>query len=158
MLSIFDSNNLIYQGEGTMHIYDKFSSIDTYDYDSFYNIIQSQRTELIRNELKQHYASLSLHDFKKSADIPSNCSILIEKWQFDIFLILSIQKNYTLSYLDHEKLEILFPYSNVGVGMLLLMAVYYIFQIQCFINLKTAYWDGIMDHMNLISINTLTKL
>ena len=85
MLSIFDSNNLIYQGEGTMHIYDKFSSIDTYDYDSFYNIIQSQRTELIRNELKQHYASLSLHDFKKSADIPSNCSILIEKWQFDIF-------------------------------------------------------------------------
>lgn len=85
MLSIFDSNNLIYQGEGTMHIYDKFSSIDTYDYDSFYNIIQSQRTELIRNELKQHYASLSLNDFEKSADIPSNCSILIEKWQFDIF-------------------------------------------------------------------------
>lgn len=68
-----------------MHIYDKFLRIDTYDYNSFCNIMQSQRTRVIRNELKQHYVSLSLDDFEKTADIPSNCSISIEDWQFDIF-------------------------------------------------------------------------
>ncbi len=47
--------------------------------------MQSQRAKVIRNELKQHYVSLSLDVFEKTADIPSNCSILIEDWQFDIF-------------------------------------------------------------------------
>ena len=68
-----------------MHIYDRFICIDTYDYDYFYKTIQSQRSKIIRKELKQLYHSFSINTFKNIDFIPNNCSIFIENWQFDIF-------------------------------------------------------------------------
>ena len=71
-----------------MHIYDRFSIIDTYDYDSFYKIMSSQRSKVIRRELNTTYTPSDLHNLNISDEIPNNFSILIDDWQFDIFLIL----------------------------------------------------------------------
>ena len=80
-----------------MYIYEKFTDMDTYDYDSFYDTIQSQRATVIRNELEPIATRFSLDDFDNAADVPENCSVSIDGWQFDLFFNrINVEKLYVV--------------------------------------------------------------